>query len=411
MFGILLMIIAFITLIIIHERGHMTAAKAVGVHVTEFGIGIPPRITKLRKKSWITYTLNLIPLGWFVRMAGDNPHDRRSFTTTWSYLAASRWHKIIILIAGIMMNILTAWIIFTILFVVGTQPLSILADTSPFATDLMPTITQAQEQWIITINESLPVTVVAIQTWSRAATHALAPETTITHIDGIQTTIGTISNQLQSCNQRPCIIERKNTNNTTQQASYQCVNSCLLGIMLDHSKTITIHHIRYPRYQAPYYALQEIKQQTAITFTSLWQLISTLRSWSTTEKQKATSQLSWPVGIVGIGQNIIQQWVRSQRRILIGMISLALWIFNLLPIPALDGGRIIGVLIQVISRMKPSHYYQIESIINTIIMLILLVIWIIIMAKDATQIYCRENTLTKTVFGESVTCIDEKSEK
>jgi regulator of sigma E protease len=408
MFGMLLMIIAFISLVVIHERGHMTAAKAMGVHVTEFGIGIPPHITKLRKKSWTTYTLNLIPLGWFVRMAGDNPHDRRSFTTTWSYLAASRWRKLIILIAGIVMNILTAWIIFTILFMVGTQPLSILPDTSPFATQLMPTITHAQEQWIITINESLPATVIATQTWSRAATHNLTPQSTITHIDGTPTNINTISNQLQSCDQKPCSIERQNPDNTTEQAPYQCVNSCLLGIMLDQSESIIIHHIRYPRHQAPYHALQEIRQQTAITFSTLWQLISTLRSWSTTEKQQATSQLSWPVGIVGIGQDIIQQWARSQRWILIGMISLALWVFNLLPIPALDGGRIVGVLIQIIGRITPSRYYQIEGIINSIIMLILLVVWVLIMAKDAAQIYCRENTLTQTVFGENVTCIHEE---
>ncbi|USN57148.1 MAG: hypothetical protein H6766_01400 [Candidatus Peribacteria bacterium] len=65
---------------------------------------------------------------------------------TGSYLAASRWRKLIILIAGVVMNILTARIIFTILFAIGTPPLSILPDESVFSTHLMPTMTQAEER-------------------------------------------------------------------------------------------------------------------------------------------------------------------------------------------------------------------------------------------------------------------------
>ncbi|USN57146.1 MAG: site-2 protease family protein [Candidatus Peribacteria bacterium] len=87
------------------------------------------------------------------------------------------------------------------------------------------------------------------------------------------------------------------------------------------------------------------------------------------------------------------------------MISLALGLFNLLPIPALDGGRMLGVIIQSIGRIQPSTYYKIEGIINSVIMILLLGLGILIMAKDAAQFYCWENPLSQAAFGDSAHCI------
>lgn len=401
--GIILMIIVFIALVVIHERWHMTAAKQIGIKVKEFGIGIPPRITTIGKDSSRTiYSLNWIPLGWFVRMAWDNPQKKSSFTTPDSYLAATWRQKIVILSAGIVMNIITAWFIFTILLIVGTPPLTILPNDSVISTHLMPTMSEAQQNNTITIDRHAPAIVITTQPWSRADNHRIQSGSTITHINMSTVTASTLPEYINQCIQKPCSIQRKSPTHTTHEATYQCVDSCLLWVILDSHKTINPmqYHIR----KAPQIAREEIIQQTRLTFISLWQLSQQIQSWSKEEKQQASSHLTGPVGIVGMWSTIIQSNQWAQWRILIGMISLALALFNLLPVPALDGGRIVGVLIQTIGNISRQKYYKIEGIINSIVILILLGFGIIVMAKDMTQFYCRDNSITQYIFGEHITC-------
>lgn len=140
----------FMGLVLIHELGHFIVAKRSGVKVLEFGIGIPPKVCKLWKdKSGTEYTLNLIPLGGFVRLKGEDPKDEADFNAKDSFIKAKLKRKIMILIAGVSMNLLLARILFTSIFTIGTQPISVLPEnalSSHQNSYLMPTINFLQKE-------------------------------------------------------------------------------------------------------------------------------------------------------------------------------------------------------------------------------------------------------------------------
>jgi regulator of sigma E protease len=100
------------SLVLVHELGHFVTARIAKVRVLEFGIGFPPRAKVLRSKGETLYTLNWLPIGGFVKLEGEdgeNPDDPRSFS------AQSLPVKLIILAAGVLMNLLTAFLIFTLI--------------------------------------------------------------------------------------------------------------------------------------------------------------------------------------------------------------------------------------------------------------------------------------------------------
>ncbi len=117
---ILLFILILGTLVIIHELGHFVVARLAGVRVLEFGIGFPPRAKVLRSNGETLYTLNWLPIGGFVKLEGEDGNDAddpRSF-------AAQRYvTKIVILVAGVAMNVVLAFAIFTGIALIGDPTL------------------------------------------------------------------------------------------------------------------------------------------------------------------------------------------------------------------------------------------------------------------------------------------------
>lgn len=111
---ILQLIVALATLIILHEIGHFIAARLVKVDVEEFGIGFPPRILTLFEMRGTKYSLNWLPLGGFVRMKGEG--DPENFDDPGSLHAAGPWQRLLIYFAGPLMNLLVGVLIYAIMF-------------------------------------------------------------------------------------------------------------------------------------------------------------------------------------------------------------------------------------------------------------------------------------------------------
>ena len=112
----LIVIAILVLLIVVHELGHFIAAKLFGVRVEEFGVGYPPRAFTFGKIGDTEYTLNWIPFGGFVRLFGDegeNQHGRGSFVD------APRWKQALVLVAGVAMNALAAWALFAVALHLG----------------------------------------------------------------------------------------------------------------------------------------------------------------------------------------------------------------------------------------------------------------------------------------------------
>lgn len=117
-------------LVILHELGHFWAAKKSGVKVKEFGIGMPPKVCTLwTDKSGTEYTLNRIPLGGFVSLKGEDGADSDESKDPDTFQNAKLYKKLIIIVAGVVMNLITAFVIFTVIFMIGIKPMSILPES------------------------------------------------------------------------------------------------------------------------------------------------------------------------------------------------------------------------------------------------------------------------------------------
>lgn len=131
----LIVLISLVLLIIGHELGHFFAAKAFRIEVPEFGIGFPPRIGGI-KKGGTLYSVNWLPFGGFVRIKGENgrptdgsevkPEERAG-----NFAFQPAWKKSIVILAGVIINFLIGWLLLAIIFMVGTPPLVLINRVEP----------------------------------------------------------------------------------------------------------------------------------------------------------------------------------------------------------------------------------------------------------------------------------------
>jgi regulator of sigma E protease len=125
--SIIAFIILLLFLVTIHEFGHFILARKAGVKIHEFAIGMGPKIWSFGEDSKGTeFTLRVLPIGGFVRIKGESPAEEGAFNASDSFINATYWWKVIILLGGIIMNLIGAWVIFTIGFTVGIKPIQIL---------------------------------------------------------------------------------------------------------------------------------------------------------------------------------------------------------------------------------------------------------------------------------------------
>ncbi len=120
-------LLVFSLLVLIHEWGHFYAARKSGIKVEEFGIGMPPRIWG-KKKGETIYSVNWIPFGGFVRLSGEDASDPKALKDKRSFAAKPPRLRILVVTAGVLMNLLLAYVLLTFGFIFGIQPLILSAD-------------------------------------------------------------------------------------------------------------------------------------------------------------------------------------------------------------------------------------------------------------------------------------------
>lgn len=119
---IIVFILIFSFLILIHELGHFWMAKKAGIKVEEFGFGLPPRLWG-KKKGDTIYSVNWIPFGGFVRMYGEDSTDSKVLKSKKSFSGKPMRARVKVIVAGVLMNFLVAWVLMAVGFTVGMQPL------------------------------------------------------------------------------------------------------------------------------------------------------------------------------------------------------------------------------------------------------------------------------------------------
>lgn len=340
----------FISLVLVHEWGHFIASKKNGVEVEEFGLGFPPRAKSLGKKNGTEYTLNWLPLGGFVKLKGEHDSDR----SKGSFGAASLKAKTIIMLAGVGMNLITAYVLFTIVAVVGMPNLTKTLGFEQFTVKSDTKIIRDYEnKGVIKID--------SVVADSPAQKAGLKADDQIVSIDGVQIDSPEILSQQTKNNAGKEVAVAIKTNGIVDVQSITLnTTSPYLGVS-SYSDEFGIQ-LRRSTYSAPIVAVGVMRDITVATFKGLGSALKGLGSLIaggvTGNKQArqagqtvASSQVAGPVGIV---QTLYEGAKLGFGFLLfiIAIISLTLAIMNVLPIPALDGGRLYTMLFYRLIRQK-----------------------------------------------------------
>ena len=386
---IILWIAMFIFLVIIHELWHFFAAKWAGVHVHEFGIWIPPKAKTVATDSkWTEYTLNWLPLGWFVRLKWEDP-EHASFLEHDSFIVAPLFKKLVILLGWVIVNAVFARLAFSFAFMAGTTPITILPDAAldyQSESYLLPSQSVLYERaWINPEADQLPATVVRVMDESIAAELWVQEDDIIRSINWTDVYSSTLWSVLQESINKPLrvVVDRsgQEVELTGQCPESQCVLWVAVASALD-----TIPEIKFSGWEAFTAWGKEFMEQSRLTFHTLWTLFANLFSWDKERIEESTDWLSWPVGIVAFWKELFLAKWRVGFLAFAWMISLALAVFNILPIPALDGWRIVSVLIQSLSNFKAEKYFIVESYVNVVFFGLLMLIGLYVIYQDILRI-------------------------
>lgn len=387
MWVILLWIAMFMFLVVIHELGHFWAAKKTWVKVEEFGVWIPPKAFTWRKdKKGTEYTINWIPLGGFVRLKGENPDDPETFLAKDSFITASLWHKIVILFAWVTVNAIFAWLAFSAAFMHGIHPITVIPDNGirgESRSYLMPTLSFLEEQGLLSGDvEEMPATITQVLPDGVADTLGVLSGDIITHVNDAPVTNLSLWLFLKQQVGKQFTLKISRNGEAIELPVTCGDENCFLGVSIVAGGQQELLPIKFSPLQALAKWGHEVVEQTRLTLIVLGKLGSNLLSGNRHKISGSLKGLSGPVGIVKFGWWIRQYGGAWLFLAFAGMISLALAVFNVLPIPALDGGRAVGVLIQAIARRKPQSYFVIENYFNMFFFIALMILGVYIILLD-----------------------------
>jgi regulator of sigma E protease len=321
-------LIMFIGLVVVHEWGHFIAARRSGVVVEEFGLGFPPRAKIVSKKRGTIYSLNWLPLGGFVRLKGEHDSD----TTPGSFGAATTADKIKIMLAGVGMNLLVAYILFTVLALMG-----------------MPRL--VEDQFVVTSDVTTvrqDVLVGYVEPNSPAEKAGIRPEDKLISVDnelvGREDALKQITQRHEG--QTVVVVVKRGGEMQSFSVLLRSTQEVEASRNSDNPKGYlgvgpTEFVLQRSTWSAPIVALGTMKQFTQLTFQGLGHALGSLFRGNTAE---ASSQVSGPVGIFVLLKNGSAMGVEFVL-IIVAVISLTLALINVLPIPALDGGRLFLTLL------------------------------------------------------------------
>ncbi|MDE1970322.1 MAG: site-2 protease family protein [Patescibacteria group bacterium] len=347
-----ILIIAF--LVFIHELGHFLAAKRAGVLVEEFGIGFPPRLFSWRRGETL-YTLNLLPLGGFVKIYGEGNEfkdDLRSFASRSILTRAG------IVSAGVAMNALFGMVLLIIAYSIGF-PSVVTPENKAFI----------HEQALV-IADVLPHTPAA-NAGLKSGDIVQAVQGTHVDAEGLKTYVSTHSGSALTFS-----IDRGGTDYTliaTPRATYPPQEGSLGIALVDQGM------LRYPVGQAMIYGIRDsavLLGKIVAAFLGL--LLSIFHGGF------QGSAVSGPVGVFVIAGRAVQNGLRFVLPLII-LITFNLAVMNVLPFPALDGGRLLFFAIEKI-KGKPVDS-RLENTIHGIGFAVLLLLMVVLTVGDIKHFF------------------------
>ncbi|MEK7603509.1 MAG: site-2 protease family protein [Patescibacteria group bacterium] len=359
---IIIFIIVLSVLVFVHEFGHFIVAKRAGMKVEEFGFGFPPRLWGIKKGETL-YSINLIPFGGFVKIYGE---EGEHLNESGSFSSKPIGVRLKVIVAGVVMNFLLAAFLLMILNYVGIR-VGIgdeMDDISAAARDKKIQILQvvdnspAQEAGLKIFDEiigfgNMNGSIISVST-AREVREYLSANT------GKE--IRLVINRDSKTEIKMITLPEKDENNG------------LLGIVPLRTGVLS-----YPWYESIWRGLKDVVFLTGQTAVGYYELFETLLL-----RGRLIAEVSGPIGIA----SVIGQAASVGFRFLlqfVALISVNLAILNIIPFPALDGGR---ALMLIVEKLKGSPVNQkVETAINSVGFILLIMLMIYATVKDITRIF------------------------
>lgn len=387
---LLVFLVILSALVLIHELGHYLVARKLNMKVEEFGFGLPPRLWGVKKGETI-YSINWLPIGGFVKIYGEDEAgagrvsikgkegktkakdaNRAFFSRSWGQRAA-------VVVAGVVMNTLLAILIFYVyMFISGFHvELPLLGDHHFFG---------------VTQTEKTVITVEDVEKNSPAAQAKIPPLARIAKINGQAVTdVTKFTAEIKAAAGKKIsltYVDPKSEENITTSVtprSHPPKGQGALGVSLFGLTTAELDY-KTP-VQKVLSGITHPANLLVYNFDLIGQLVkSAIKQHDATELSQG---VSGPVGIYSIVGTIVQIPDLKERVLellnLAGILSISLAFFNVLPIPALDGGRLFFILLEGVIGKKINPKY--ETLAHTIGMAVLLLLIVLVTFKDIFQFF------------------------
>jgi len=363
---IILFVLVLAVLILAHELGHFLVAKWGKIRVDEFGLGLPPRIWGFKKGETI-YSLNWLPFGGFVKIFGEDPTEEDICGPDRARCFVNRPRKIqaLVLLAGVTANILLTWLLISFNLSLGL----------PVATTGLPKglTTQNNALMVVSVLDNSPAKEAGLKAGDRLLSlqSEKGRETNLT-AESVKAFVQNHAGQRIAVDYR-----RASTTNSVSIIPKKSLSggNAVIGISMEK-----IGLVKVAWWQAPYYGLYFTYNLTKSTLFGLQYFFTTLF----TNGREALSSVAGPVGMYGLVGDASRLGLVYIFNFM-AIISINLAVLNLLPFPALDGGRLLFVAIEAVTRrpIKP----VIANTLNLIGFSLLILLMIVIAISDILKLF------------------------
>ena len=341
--SVLVFLLVLSILVIVHELGHYWVAKRNGIWVEEFGFGIPPRIFG-KKIGETIYSINLLPFGGFVRLHGEMTEEGVTKPNR-AFINKSLFAKTAVIVAGVVMNFLLAIVCFAIVYSHYGIP------------------RELKEVKVLNIATNSPAQLAQILVGDR-----------ILSVDGVRVTnVPEFIEQIENKKGKKTVLQLQDRKVSVVPRVEPPQGEGPLGVSI----TSTENYFP-PWWKMPFYGAYYGTKESFVWVGTVWGGLTNIAQDAS--QGKLSKEVSGPVGILAIIDRIVRSgdiWALIN---LIGIISVNLAVLNILPLPALDGGRQLFIFIEAIFGKKIAP--KIESVVHGVGMILLLLLMLAITVKD-----------------------------
>lgn len=349
---ILLFLLVLSILVLVHELGHFLAAIKAGVKVEEFGFGIPPRVWG-KKIGETIYSINALPFGGFVRLHGENTEDGVTDPKR-SFIHKGKLARISIIVAGVVMNFLLAILFFSITYSVTGVP----RETGVVKVLEVSEASPAFEAGLATDDVLLKVDDKSVYTNTE-------------FIDTMKLKKGSeVTLTVQKASGETVVLENINVRANPP------ANEGPLGVLINSTETYFAPIWQRPFYGA-YYGLKEAFFWGVVVLSGFGKIFADLGSGI------IPTDIAGPVGIYALTSQAANYGFLSFINF-IAVLSVNLAVLNIMPFPALDGGRLFFILVESLFGKKVLPKF--EAVAHTLGMAILLILIFAITAYDIKRL-------------------------